>query len=113
MTDNLRDRIAEVIEETICGHWEEGYGLTVADAVMRIVNLHIPPILASAIHAYADEELVALRFQGGGTAVEQVEDLHRNAAQIAQYATTHAKWAGRRPRSAEKLRLTEDVAADE
>ena len=99
MTDNqLRDRIAAVIAQTAEGR--AVYQLTnadaavMADAVMHIVNLHIPAILASAIHAYADEELVALRFHGGGTAVEQVEDLHRNAAQIVQHAITHAKWDG-------------------
>ena len=35
----LRDRIADVIENTICGHWEEGYGLTVADAVIAELGL--------------------------------------------------------------------------
>ena len=66
----------------------------VAGAVMEMLTIHVPPIVASAIHAYADSELIALRFhKDGTTAVEQVEDLHRNAAQIANYATTHKNWS--------------------
>lgn len=36
---DLRDRIAAVIEETICGHWEEGFGVAVADAVIAELGL--------------------------------------------------------------------------
>ena len=95
----LRDRIAEALLEEdqrrVCKLTTHDIRF-MTDAVMRIVNLHIPPLVTSAIHAYADEELMALRFHGGGTAVEQVEDLHRNATQIASYATRHEKWNGGR-----------------
>lgn len=40
MSDTLRDRIAEVIEETVCGYWENGYGVTVADAVIAELKLN-------------------------------------------------------------------------
>jgi hypothetical protein len=35
----LRDRIADVVEQTICGHWVNGFGVTVAEAVIAALQL--------------------------------------------------------------------------
>jgi hypothetical protein len=66
-----------------------------ADAVMEMLTLHIPPIVASAIHAYADEQLAALSHHGHAEAICEMNRLNMHAANIANYATTHEKWNGK------------------
>jgi hypothetical protein len=93
MSDDLRTRIANAITDGLIARRGHGH---IADAIMEIITVHIPPIVASSIHAYADAELAALNYHGGGyTAAEQLEDLQNNAAGIANYATTNQRWNGR------------------
>ena len=108
--DQLRDRIAAVLREHVedqltnydaerneCGCGNQGlsgYKDHVADAVLEMLTVHIPPIVASAIHGYADSQIVALDYHGDGSAIEEMRRLNSEAAQIANYATTHERWNG-------------------
>ena len=106
MTDNLRDRIAAVLDESL--HRQKGIdrpdrfkdwidNRELADAVLEMLTVHIPPIVASAIHGYADSQIVALDYHGDGSAIEEMRRLNSEAAQIANYATTHERWNGGQP----------------
>ena len=65
-----------------------------ADAVMELITVHVPPIFASAIHAYADAELTAMNYHGNPAGLAAMKKLNREAAQIANYATMHERWNG-------------------
>ena len=96
---DLRTRIADALKERYDGRaadWLDAPWEEVADAVMEVITAHIPPIVASAIHGYADSQIVALDYHGGGSAIEEMRRLNREAAQIANYATTHEKWNGKK-----------------
>ena len=95
MTDNLRDRIAAVIRREVPCHPPAAD--RIADAVMEMLTVHIPPIVASAIHGYADSQIVALDYHGDGSAIEEMRRLNQEAAQIANYATKHERWNGGQP----------------
>lgn len=103
MSDNLRDRIAAALGnvDVVLDGWDylnDTSKFLLADAVMEVITVHVPPILASAIHAYADSELAGLNYHGGSKdAFEGMEKLNREAAQIANYATTHERWNGGKP----------------
>lgn len=92
MTD-LRDRIAAVLYHSFDKLHSENTEV-LADAVMELITVHIPPIVASAIHAYADSELMAMKYHGDPAGLASMEKLNREAAQIANYATTHENWNG-------------------
>ena len=99
MPDALRTRIAAALKS---------YGLVdqygdplpdeelfdLADAVIRELTIWIPPIFASAIHAWADSELAAISHHGSPGEYEMLKRLNQEAAQIANYATTHERWNG-------------------
>jgi hypothetical protein len=91
---DLRSRIIAALEASFDRFGVDDYNL-MADAVMELITKHIPPIVASAIHGYADSQIVALDYHGDGSAIEEMRRLNREAAQIANYATTHEKWTGR------------------
>ncbi|MFM8798691.1 MAG: hypothetical protein ACKODT_07020 [Fluviibacter sp.] len=93
---SLRDRIAAVICGMDALHAKQ-WSLDVADAVMEVITVHVPPIVASAIHGYADSQIVALDYHGDGSAIEEMRRLNNEAAQIANYATTHERWSGGKP----------------
>lgn len=86
---DLRTRIAAIIDREVDGFWEP---LAVADAVIRELNIWIPPIVASAIHSYADSQLAALSHHGHPEAIWELNRLNNHAASIANYATTHKRW---------------------
>ena len=77
-----------------CGRSLDAWADHVADAVMEMLTRHIPPIVASAIHSYADSELAAITHHGSPEEYEMLKRLNDNAAGIAHYATTHVKWNG-------------------
>lgn len=110
MTD-LRDKIAATIYchilfraldqcecgasfDGFCGRALDAYAAHVADAVIRELTIWIPPIFASAIHAWADSELAAISHHGSPGEYEMLKRLNQEAAQIANYATTHERWNG-------------------
>ena len=96
MTDDLRARIAAVVYDMDALHAKQ-WSLDVADAVMEMLTVNIPPIVASAIHGYADSQIVALDYHGDGSAIDEMRRLNSEAAQIANYATTHERWNGGQP----------------
>ena len=101
---SLRYRVAKAIYSKVAG-WDDfpfddlmptftAMFLEQADAVLEMLTVHIPPIVASAIHGYADSQIVALDYHGDGSAIEEMRRLNSEAAQIANYATTHERWNG-------------------
>ena len=92
---NLRDHIAAAIAGV-----DDWRGVTdpaiLADAVMELITVHVPPILASAIHAYAESELAAMKYHGDPSGLAAMRKLNQEAAQIANYATKHERWNGAR-----------------
>jgi len=105
---DLRTRIAKKLHalyastDFIDSAWDDLHPMTQekwlrdADAVIRELTVIIPPIVASAIHSYADSELAAMSYHGGSKdAFEAMEKLNTEAANIANYATTHQKWNGK------------------
>lgn len=116
MTDTLRTRIAAVQREhrlvtrmigrkaeksCLCGWRSPEWDCTftdhpehVADAVIRELTIWIPPIFASAIHSWADSELAHISHHGTEGEYEMLKRLNQEAAQIANYATTHERWNG-------------------
>lgn len=102
----LRDRIAAAIKRADEAVYEDGADPflrfrpasydDLANAVIAELTTYLPPIFASAIHAYADSEIAAMRYHGASKdAFYALEKLNGEAAQIANYATTHEKWNGR------------------
>jgi hypothetical protein len=67
-----------------------------AAAVADDLTKYLPPIFASAIHAYADSELSAMSYHGDPSGLPVMKKLNREAAQIANYATTSEKWNGKK-----------------
>ena len=90
MTDDLRTRIAAAIESVRIQR--DGDAAFMADAVMEVITVHIPPIVASAIHSYADSEITAMSYHGDPSDLAAMEKLNKEAAQIANYATKHERW---------------------
>lgn len=89
MPDDLRTRIIAALLS------EDDVAL-MADAVIRELTDAIPPIVATAIQGYAQSELAAMSYHGGSKDVfEAMEKLNQEAAQIANYATTHERWNGK------------------
>jgi len=135
MTEDLTAKIERFIEdhtlingadECTCGvMWEIVDGFTSTDgstchdnhlaaAIADFLSRYLPPIVASAIHSYAQSEIVAIDYHGGQAGErEAMEKLHREAAQIANYATTHEKWSGSPPELTSaicpKTRVADDV----
>lgn len=98
---DLRTRIAQVLASTVCTLAEHSpcaecteAELHVADTVVDDLTKYLPPIFASAIHAYADSQLAALSHHGHPEAIWELNRLNQHAANIANYATTHEKWNG-------------------
>jgi hypothetical protein len=100
----LRDMIAEAIYGVMLP-WDgfpfnqltdtaKAIYLEQADAVMEVITAHVPPIVASAIQGYAQSELVAMSYHGDPAGLASMKRLNREAAGIAQYATTHEDWNG-------------------
>lgn len=108
---SVEERIAQALREhelgvnqysgqstCMCGKWRRGvsagaYEAHVAAAVRDVLEIWLPPLFASAIHAYADSELTALPGYGDDpTAADTLERLNNEAASIAAYAFTSNKW---------------------
>ncbi len=94
MTDDLRTRIAAVFLDWCCKFEDmtDADRSDMADAVMEVITVHIPPIVASAIHSYADSEIMAMSYHGEPSDLAAMEKLNKEAAQIANYATKHERW---------------------
>jgi hypothetical protein len=92
MTDNLRDRITDVLADEFK---RQGYACewaVLADAVIR--ELDYEERVTSAIQGYAQSEMVALSYHDPlchETAYAAMRRLDTEARQIARYSMTYRK----------------------
>lgn len=107
---NLRSSSQQMYCTCQEGCSQDGYMLTmepdhhaahVADAVQDVLELWLPPLFASAIHAYAEGEALSLPGCGPDgnedpSAEEVLQRLNNEAASIAQYALTSTNWKAAR-----------------